>query len=376
MSRNKGLAGCMALCLAALLTGCSGGGGDGGQGSVPAPPPPPPPPAPPPPPPPALDFSAVETELEAFPFQDVTVLIGDETGVLYTFERGAIAADTPVNAGSAAKLIFGLLVWDLVEAGTLSRADNPQDYLDFWTRVEPGGRSGVTLDNLFGLVSGFNDPPQDAGCIGDDSLSLVECVRESYEDDLETLPGDAFYYGPEHMQIAAAMIVEATGQDINTLLDSRLSTPLGLSADTAYPDNENTRYAGAIIATPDDYGKLLAAVLDGRLVSDRDGFLEDRTPDIPIVFRPGAVELNMFDWHYGFGFWKECDLSSYQPECNIDPTISSPGGFGFTPWIDFDAGYWGVIAIEERPGFGSNPSQQSVQLEQALQPLIEAAIAE
>jgi len=94
------------------------------------------------------------------------------------------------------------------------------------------------------------------------------------------------------------------------------------------------------------------------------------------VFRPGAVELNMFDWHYGFGFWKECDLSSYQPECNIDPTISSPGGFGFTPWIDFDAGYWGVIAIEERPGFGSNPSQQSVQLEQALQPLIEAAIAE
>lgn len=155
------------------------------------------------------------------------------------------------------------------------------------------------------------------------------------------------------------MIEAATGQEINTLLDDRLASRFGLSDDTAHPDIGNTRYAGAIASTAADYGRLLEAVLDGRLVSDRDGFLEDRTPDIPIVFRPGTVELNMFDWHYGFGFWKECDLSSYQPECNIDPTISSPGGFGFTPWIDFDAGYWGVIAIEERPGFGSNPSQQS-----------------
>ena len=66
----------------------------------------------------------------------------------------------------------------------------------------------------------------------------------------------------------------------------------------------------------------------------------------------------------------------FQPSCNDGPTISSPGAFGFLPWVDFDAGYWAVIAMREPNGSGTNPTAQSIDLEQVLQPMIERALAE
>ena len=82
------------------------------------------------------------------------------------------------------------------------------------------------------------------------------------------------------------------------------------------------------------------------------------------------------NWHYGFGFWIECDAVPFQPSCNDGPTISSPGAFGFLPWVDFDAGYWAVIAMREPNGSGTNPTAQSIDLEQVLQPMIERALAD
>ena len=54
--------------------------------------------------------------------------------------------------------------------------------------------------------------------------------------------------------------------------------------------------------------------------------------------------------------------------------LSSPGAFGFTPWVDFGKGYWAIIAIEENTGKGFDPASVAVELEQALQPLIETAL--
>lgn len=352
------------------LVACGGGGGS----SIAPPPVAMPPPPPPPPPPVSRDFSAVQAAVDASVATNMAILVGDETGVLFAYEKGTFTTDQEVSIASASKMAFGLLIWDLVESGDLSLADNPQDHIGFWTDMAGDGRSEITLDQLLGFTSGFNNPPGNAGCIGQGSVSLSDCVEQVYDEGLDTLAGSAFYYGPEHMQIAALMATEATGKTNAALLDERLIQPYGLSSMTRYPAlrGDNPRYSGNMVSTADDYALWLAAILDGRLVSDRTGYLEDRTATVTFGSRPDG--LDALDWHYGFGFWKECDDLSYTSACDANPTISSPGAFGFTPWIDFDAGYWGIIAMEETVIGGQAASMVSVELEQQVQPLIEAAL--
>ena len=347
------------------LANCSGGGSSSGD-PIPSPTPNPPSANTP-------DFSALISEAEASPAADLAIMVGDETGVLFTYEKGNFSTDDQVAIASASKMVFGLLIWDLVESSDLSTTDRPQASIDFWTDMAGDGRSEITLDQLLGFVSGFNEPPGNPGCISDGSISLNDCVQTIYNGGLDTLPGDAFHYGPEHMQIAGLMATAATGQNIQDLLTERLGTPLGLSV-TEYPSaaGDNPRFSGQMRSSADDLALILTAVLAGDLVDDRDGYLEDRTASVLFDSRPTG--LGDADWHYGFGFWKECDDLTYTDACDTEPTISSPGAFGMTPWIDFEHGYWGIVAIEAIAIDGRPASQVSVELEQALQPLIEAAL--
>ncbi len=356
-----------ALACAALLAACSSGSSDG--------------PAPAPPPPIGggePDFAAVRAAVDAFAFDDVVLLIGDETGELYRYEKGLLRAEDVVSVASASKMISGLGVWRLVEAGDLNREDAPQDHLVFWETMEPAGRSGVTLDHLLGFVSGFNNAPTEPGCIGDGVSTLPECVTEIHDGGIDTAPGASLYYGPEHLQIAALMAVEAVGAtDFGAILRDRLFDPAGVSASTRFSPlaGDNPRYAGGLGATAEDYGRILTGVLSGALVSDLAGYLEDRTASATVGYRPDSIDANNLDWRYGAGFWIECDAPVFQAACATTPTISSPGAFGFTPWIDFGNDYWGVIAMQAVATANFRPAEASVLLEQELQPLIETALS-
>jgi len=182
--------------IAVTMAGCSGGGSS-------APTPPPEMIVTPPPPPPVaptlrtIDFTPIQNAAEAFSVEDVTVLIGDEEGVVFTFERGTIGANTQLRIASASKMAFGLIIWTMIESGDLALSDSPQDYISFWTDVEPGGRSSVTLDQLLGFISGFNNSPADPECIGRLTISLPDCVQEIHDGGLDGMPGDDYYYGPE-----------------------------------------------------------------------------------------------------------------------------------------------------------------------------------
>ena len=321
----------------------------------------------------APDFSGLIPEADASPATDLAILVGDETGVLFTYEKGAYSIDDQVAIASASKMVFGLLVWDLVESNDLARTDTPQTHIDFWTNMAGDARSEITLDQLMGFVSGFNEPADNPGCIGDGSETLSACVQTVHDGGLDTLPGAAYYYGPEHMQVAGLMVTRATGERVGDLLNERLVTPLGLTQ-TEYPAarGDNPRFSGNMRSSAQDLALVLTAVLAGDLVDDRSGYLEDRTANV--VFGGKPTGLDAIEWHYGFGFWKECDALSYTSACDDSPIISSPGAFGMTPWIDFDRGYWGLVAMEEIAVSGRSPAEVSVELEQRLQTLIEAEL--
>lgn len=349
-----------------VLASCGGGGGATPVSTPPVVTPPSPSPASP-------DFSGLIPEADASPASDLAIVVGDETGILFTYEKGNYSVDDQVAIASASKMIFGLLIWDLVESGDLARTDTPQTHISFWTSMAGDARSDITLDQLMGFVSGFNEPPGNPGCIGDGSVTLSDCVQLVHDGGLDTLPGAGYYYGPEQMQVAGLMATEATGDTIGGLLNDRLAVPLGLTQ-TEYPAarGDNPRFSGNMRSSAQDLARVLTAVLAGNLVDDRTGYLEDRTANVVFGHKPSG--LDSIDWHYGFGFWKECDELSYTNACDANPVISSPGAFGMTPWIDFSSGYWGIVAMEEVTISGRAASEVSVELEQRLQTLIEAEL--
>jgi serine-type D-Ala-D-Ala carboxypeptidase/endopeptidase len=69
---------------------------------------------------------------------------------------------------------------------------------------------------------------------------------------------------------------------------------------------------------------------------------------------------------YGLAAWLEC--STPATGCEV---ISSPGAFGFNPWLDREAGYYAILGMRipnDRVGF-------VVGLKTQLKPLIADALA-
>jgi hypothetical protein len=61
---------------------------------------------------------------------------------------------------------------------------------------------------------------------------------------------------------------------------------------------------------------------------------------------PGAIESPVpVAWHYSLNHWVEDDPG------NGDGAFSSPGAFGFYPWISADKQWYGILArVSRRPG--------------------------
>ncbi|MEP4052711.1 MAG: serine hydrolase [Litorimonas sp.] len=342
-----------------LLWGC-GGGSNGSAPSVPSTPIPS-----------SQDFTQIAAELERFDVDNVSLIIGDASGEVFRVSKGNIQPDTVLNIASASKLYTGLGVWSLVEAGQLDPQANPQDHIQGWATDPDDLRSQITLDELLSFRSGFNSPPVSFSCSGNTSIPLQDCVTALFDGGLDSVPGNQFAYGPDHMQIAALMVRDAAGVELSEALRQNIWDPVGASADTGFPtDADNSRYSGAMQSTGEDYGKVLTAFMDGSLFSDRAGFLADRTGDLTGGASLGALDDAGLDWHYGYGFWIECSSFPFEASCNTNPRISSPGAFGFVPWVDLEFGYWAVLAMEEP--IARQPSRLAVEFQQVLLPMIEA----
>ncbi len=332
-----------------------------------------PPPPPPPPPPPVTDIWVdVKAAIDASPVVNIRLMVGNGGGVVFSYEKGSFPADTQYLLASASKLLSGATIFTLVEDGTLSLSDRPADIIPWWTNDPADARSQVTLEHLLSFTSGFNDPPTDTSCITDGTTSLGACAQEFYNIGLGTAPGDAFYYGPSHLQIAAHMAELATGMSWSQIFQTKIVDALSLSNNTVFalPSTTNPRIAGGAQSTPADYAEVLRALLAGELITDMDMFTIDRTPNVVFGRRPGSIEALGEDWHYGLGFWRQCDLAQWDNTCTNNIIISSGGAFGWTPWIDFQNNYFGLTAMEAPPG-----THGAVNLQNQLQPLIVTALA-
>ncbi len=306
---------------------------------------------------PIYDFRPVASEMQAFvqayALDGASLRVNRSGNVVYREAFGNYGLDTRIRIASASKWLSALLVARLVEQGRLRWSDTVGQY---FPDVEPAKR-GITLEQMFSHTSGL--PGGDDDCMSNPLYTLATCAERILQQPMIGEPGKVFSYGGNSMQVAGRIAELATGQSWDDLFITEMVTPLGLTAtdfatsSTApgYVRNRNPRIAGGVRSTLEDYGRVVDMILaDGCLDSVEllpcpasrrmlsratlDFMAKDRTVGTVDVSRPPTST----GFGYGLGQW-------------IDPSspliVSSPGAFGFTPWVDRLHHVAGVFLVDD-----------------------------
>jgi CubicO group peptidase (beta-lactamase class C family) len=274
--------------------------------------------------------------------------------VLHVDHVGTYGPDTRVAIASASKWLSALTLARLVEAGTLRWDSRVGEFFP----DAPAATRDISLTQLFSHTSGITI--DDAGCLSDRRTTLQACARQILELPLEWAPGTAFAYGGNSMQVAGAMAEIASGRTWDALFLAEMVGPLGLTATdwtagangTGYVPNPNPRIGGGARSTLDDYGRIVDMLLAGGL-HEGQAFLAPQTLatmalDRTVGLVVAASPVPEYGYGYGFGQWVEAKDAS-----GATYRVSSPGAFGFTPWVDWRSGSNGVILV-----FGSGSAMR------------------
>jgi hypothetical protein len=267
--------------------------------------------------------------------------IGDQNGALASGTGGIGAPPLPSDAmaiASASKLIFGVYMMER-HAGALT-ADEITS-LTF--------QSGHTNFDNCGVLQSVDECLAAAGRNGGTNGDVVAATV------------DHFFYNGGHMQQLASSL--GLGADRNVKLASDLKTVLGATMAFTYTQPQ---LAGGVRTSAQDYAVFLRHLLDGTYPhalgllgthsvcthpgADCPTALYSPVNQSNVPNPPAATPNDISDerWHYSLGHWVEDD-----PAIG-DGAFSSPGAFGFYPWIDADKTTYGLLARVDIANAGSS----------------------
>jgi hypothetical protein len=238
-------------------------------------------------------------------------LVSGAVGTTYSFS-------TAMNIASASKLIFGSYVVERFSTD-LSKAEAQA------MRMESGY---VSL--------------QYQSCV--DSATVYDCYSAPHvypnllnknNSDLTDADVGKFYYNGGHFQWYADVGLNL-GDRTNDTLATEMKSQLGQELNIAYSSPQLA--AGAHMSAA-DYAQFLRKILSGGLA------IRDHLGEDPVCTDPSTCDTAIYSpvspyaWHYSWGHWIEDD-----PSNGDDGAFSSPGAFGFYPWIDASKKYYGILA--------------------------------
>jgi hypothetical protein len=235
--------------------------------------------------------------------------IGDATGVLGSGQIGSsYSASKSIKIASASKWVFG--------AYFLQKIGNAQPSAEQVAKLEM--KSGHTAFNPFKCA--FTRKVE--GCFGAGSNSEVK-VQDIGK----------FSYGGGHSQ-KLALEMGLGGMSSDELTQEVMGT-LGLTGlSYAHP-----QLAGGLEGPPSAYAAFLRKVISGQLR------MKQYLGYAPVCTLPGSCPNAVYSpakeaWHYSLDHWIEDAPGD-------DGAFSSPGAFGFYPWISADKTTYGVLAREK-----------------------------
>lgn len=270
--------------------------------------------------------------------------------VLHQRYFGDYDASTKVALASASKLASAAAVMTLVESGALDPHAPVSSYLPAFEESRVGAdKAGVTVDQMYSMTCGYPGETWGRNVMGKRDLSLEQAVNHiACCVELASKPGTDLRYGGYGMHIAGRICEVLTEEQFDEFFDRALNEPLGTSITwDGLGETENFRPSGGGAATLADYARVLLLVAnrgtyDGvTLYSEMLGqsMFTERTKGLPKASLP--PDENLADVGYAFGMWVE-----ERDELGNPTVLSSPGAFGFTPWIDLEDGYVGIIMVK------------------------------
>lgn len=285
----------------------------------------------------------------------VTALVLKDGRLLYRVDEGAIAPEAQLPIASASKWMTASLVMTVVDEGKLKLDEPIGERLPEFT-----GKAGqITLRQLLSFTAGQGGLKPDMFDLRQDPhISLAEAAAQIAARPLVDEPGTTFRYGGPSMQVAGALVEQATGKSWAALFRERIAGPLGLShtywANPLMPGLDpktvhNPNLQAGVYTTADDYAKFLTMLAGGGVYHGR-RILSAKAVDQMETWQtrgrtmaylpPGAGPVDK----YALGNW--CDAV----EANGDRCwlVSSPGAFGTFPWIDRRSGLYGVFFLKLR----------------------------
>lgn len=349
--------------IAAVLTGC-GGGSDGGDPPATGTPP--------------ARFAAIDAAMNsAYATRNVPIglAIYDRNGVkVHELMLGGFSGDQRVAVASASKLVSGVVLFRLIDQGFLSLDSTTAQVLG-WS----GPNGAITLRQLLSFTSGL--APANL-CTSAQGSTLADCVATISQAAVAAPPATRYDYGSTHLHAAGRMAEVVTGASWNAVFAQQLRDPLGISNEAQYYTfprqaigTTNPLIAGGLRMTMNEYAKVLRVVfakgqvIGAPQISSALFDAQSRQPYPNVTIGSSPAGANGFDFKYGLTAWLECTTPATGCE-----SLSSPGAFGFTPWIDRAAGYYAILGMETADVQGEVVNW-ALTLEQQLKPLIAQAIA-
>jgi hypothetical protein len=232
--------------------------------------------------------------------------IGDRSGVLGSGRVGSAAptAGAPIDIASASKWLYGALA---LQARPIPTADDVR-FLTMTSGFE-----------TFSLCTRFQ--------------TVATCAAAGDNDRYTPADDGRFFYSGAHMQ------QHAVGNGLGPLtpagLGPQVSRALGVTVAYGTP-----QLAGGAVIAPSEFGAFLRKLMRNELA------LAPFLGTFAVCTNPAtcATSANSpipADWFYSLGHWVE-----------DDGTFSSPGAFGFYPWISGDRSLYGIVVTEH--GFAGN----------------------
>lgn len=325
-----------------------------------------------------MDFATIDAAMDAaYATRNVPIGLSlyDRQGVkVHERVLGGFTSDQRVAIASASKLVSGVVMLRLIDQGLLSLDSTTAQVLG-WT----GANGAITLRQLLSFTSEL--APGNL-CTSNAAASLADCVNTISQASTSAPPATRFDYGSTHLQTAGRMAEVITGESWNAVFARQLRAPLGLPDSIEHytfprqaQGTTNPLIAGGLRMSMNEYAKVLRLVFDrgqtpgGPAISSALFDVQGRQPYPDVIIGSSPAEANGFDFKYGLTAWLECTTPA--TGCN---SISSPGAFGFTPWIDRAAGYYAILGMETTDVQGEVVNW-ALTLEQQLKPLIAAQMA-
>ena len=303
---------------ALVVCGCGGGGSSDAAA----------PPSPPPPPPGAAAAAAATANSSTNACSAVRPFyweIGDADGAIVA---GSVNSSTDPTAYTATT--------------KMSIASASKWFYSTYFVQRTGGALNASDVKFFNFQSGYTSF---VTCLPLPGQTVQECLDDGTNGVYTAADDGRFSYGGGHMEKHAAL--NGLGNLNSARLADEIRSQVGNEIDFTY---SQPQLAGGMAMTASDYATLLRKILRGDLK------MREALGTHAVCTNPASCANAEFtpsppgeSWHYSIGHWVEDD-----PVVG-DGAFSSPGAFGFYPWIDRTKTNYGVLArnvIERRDPVG------------------------